>query len=162
MMSDHLFVFDLDFTLWDAGGTWCDHLHPPFRRTNGTVLDSHGSHIQLYPDVPEILHYCHQQNFILALASRTFEPDWARELLELLHIRHLFDYEEIFPASKIQHFQNLQQLTGLQYNNMLFFDDEKRNVDDVRRLGVNTVYVRDGLMWGDFKQGMRLFGDGAG
>ena len=25
-----LLVFDLDFTLWDAGGTWCDQTKPPF------------------------------------------------------------------------------------------------------------------------------------
>jgi len=25
-------VFDLDFTLWNGGGTWCDHLRAPFAR----------------------------------------------------------------------------------------------------------------------------------
>ena len=50
-----LVVFDLDYTLWDAGGTWCDCLTPPFRRSGERVLDRHESHVRLYEDVPEIM-----------------------------------------------------------------------------------------------------------
>ncbi len=122
------------------------------------ALDSTGSHIRLYSDVPDILQLCRMQEHTLAPAFRTFEPDWACELLELLNIRFYFDYEEIFPVGKIQHFQNLHHATGLNYNNMLFFDDEMRNDHDVRRLGVHTVYVRDGLDRQDFEMGIRLAG----
>jgi magnesium-dependent phosphatase 1 len=158
MIPDKLFVFDLDFTLWDAGGTWCDHLRPPFRTSHGMVLDSYGNHIRLYADVPDILQHCQKHNYTLALASRTFEPEWARELLDMLHVRHYFNFEEIFPSSKIRHFKNLQNATGLKFDDMLFFDDEMRNIEEVRRLGVHTVFVRDGLGWEDFRTGLRLVG----
>lgn len=38
-----LIVFDLDFTLWNAGGTWCDHTFPPYRKENNRVIDSQGN-----------------------------------------------------------------------------------------------------------------------
>ncbi|MCB1124156.1 MAG: magnesium-dependent phosphatase-1, partial [Verrucomicrobiae bacterium] len=55
MKQPAVIVFDLDFTLWDCGGTWCDCLWPPFRKAGSRVLDAHDSHVRLYPDVQEIL-----------------------------------------------------------------------------------------------------------
>ena len=37
-----LIVSDLDFTLWDAGGTWCDQTLAPYRRINHVVEDVKG------------------------------------------------------------------------------------------------------------------------
>ena len=37
-----LVVFDLDFTLWDCGGTWCDCLSPPFMVRDQRILDRTG------------------------------------------------------------------------------------------------------------------------
>ena len=43
MTYPKLIVFDLDFTLWNAGGTWCDHLRAPFHCRDGCVLDADGA-----------------------------------------------------------------------------------------------------------------------
>ena len=53
-MNVGLVVFDLDFTLWDAGGTWCDHLSPPFRIISKGVSDARGKVVNLYPDAMKI------------------------------------------------------------------------------------------------------------
>ncbi|RCW33961.1 magnesium-dependent phosphatase-1 [Marinilabilia salmonicolor] len=140
-----LFVFDLDFTLWNAGGTWCDHTNPPFRRVHNHVEDSFGSRIVLYPDVPQILNRLKTRNYPMALASRTGEPSWAMQLLELFGINHFFAYKEIYPGSKITHFNNLKQQTGIPFSNMVFFDDEMRNIHDVGSLGVKAFFVQEGL-----------------
>ncbi len=140
-----LFVFDLDFTLWNAGETWCDHTNPPFRRVNNHVEDSYGSRIILYPDVPKILNRLNADKYTMALASRTGEPSWAVQLLKLFKIDHFFAYKEIYPGSKITHFNNLQKHTGIPFSEMVFFDDEMRNIHDVGSLGVKAVFVEDGI-----------------
>lgn len=81
----------------------------------------------------------------MALASRTGEPSWAVQLLKLFEIDHFFEYKEIFPGSKIAHFNNLQQQTGIPFSNMVFFDDEMRNIHDVGSLGVQAVFVEEGI-----------------
>ena len=140
-----LVVFDLDFTLWDCGGTWCDHTNPPFYKHNGVILDEDRRIIHLYPDVIEILGEVKNRNIEMAVASRTGAPDWAEELMEMFEIKKFFDYFEIYPGSKINHFRSLQESTGLPFHHMIFFDDEMRNIEEVGRLGVNSIYVEGGI-----------------
>ncbi|WP_234824172.1 magnesium-dependent phosphatase-1 [Bremerella cremea] len=140
-----LIVFDLDFTLWDCGGTWCDCLSPPFRIDQKRIVDRTQRHIRCYDDVEAILDYCNQQAIPLALASRTEQPRWAKELLDLLAITHRFAFAEIYPSSKVRHFSALRKDSGVAYEKMLFFDDEMRNIREVGDLGVTAVHVANGM-----------------
>jgi len=140
-----LIVFDLDFTLWDCGGTWCDCLSPPFRVHRQRIEDGTGRLVRLYDDVHAILQHCDDHKIAIALASRTEQPRWARELLGHLAITERFAFAEIYPSSKLRHFAALQKASGIAYEEMLFFDDEMRNIHEVGGLGVTSIYVRDGL-----------------
>ena len=148
-MECKLAVFDLDFTVWDAGGVWCDCLLPPFRREGSRVLDSAGSHVKVYEDIPWALESLAEKGLELAIASRTTQPKWARELLDLLHLRHHFQFEEIYPSSKVRHFEALKSDSGYEYREMLFFDDEYRNIEEVGGLGVRAVHVKNGFSRND-------------
>ncbi len=152
MTNPGLVVFDLDFTLWDCGGTWCDCLTPPFARCGSDVVDASSNHVQLYEDVPAILDLCDAQSIPCALASRTDRACRACQLLDLLDVRHRFSYEEIYPSSKLRHFQALELASGLPYERMLFFDDEMRNIREVSTLGVKCVYIEQGLTRQIFNQ----------
>jgi magnesium-dependent phosphatase 1 len=66
----------------------------------------------------------------------------------------LFDYLQIYPGSKIRHFEKLHQQTGIAYEDMVFFDDEARN-RDVERLGVVMWLVRDGVTSGEVDEGVK-------
>jgi len=140
-----LAVFDLDFTLWDCGGTWCDHTNPPYYKQNGIIRDRDERGIILYPDVRSILDHLNEQKVLMSVASRTGAPDWADELMRLFNIKKYFKYFEIYPGSKLNLFKSLQKKTGLAYQNMIFFDDEYRNIEEVGRLGVETVFVENGI-----------------
>jgi magnesium-dependent phosphatase 1 len=140
-----IFVFDLDFTLWDAGGTWCDATNPPYSWENGKLLDSLGSWIRLYDDVIDIFESLKEEGKIIVAASRTNRPDWAQDLLGLFNIDIYFDLKEIYPSSKVKHFNNIQDHFNIPYHEMVFFDDELRNIEDVSRLGVEAVFVRNGI-----------------
>ena len=142
-----LIIFDLDFTLWDAGGTWCDGTMPPYRRVNGYITDAEDRIIYLYPDVHEILSRLNKEGIMMGVASRTHSPEIARTLMELFEIRDYFRYEEIYPGSKVQHFEMLQRTTKQPFEAMYFFDDEHRNVKEVGEMGVNTYLVLEGLTW---------------
>lgn len=144
-----IFVFDLDFTLWDAGGTWCDATNPPYFRKNGKLLDQSGNWIRLYPDVIKILNLLKTKNRYIVAASRTFEPEWAQDLIHLLDINKYFDLKEIYPGSKVQHFQQIQNYFNIPYSEMIFFDDEYRNIEEVGRLGVKTILAKNGVQFND-------------
>ncbi|KAI0817060.1 magnesium-dependent phosphatase [Xylaria sp. FL0064] len=61
---------------------------------------------------------------------------------------------EIYPSSKIKHFESLHKRTGIPYSEMLFFDDESRN-RDTETLGVTMWLVRDGVTWAEVESGIR-------
>ena len=155
-----LIVFDLDFTLWDCGGTWCDCLSPPFRLRNGGIQDRTGRHVRLYEDVLPILDHCDETGMRMALASRTEQPPWARELVELLSITKRFAHAEIYPSSKLKHFSALRKSSGVEYQEMIFFDDEVRNIREVSALGVHCIHVGDGLTAELFHESLTSFAAG--
>lgn len=121
-----------------------------------------GESFAFYPAVSSILHACRSRNIPLGLASRTHAPDLARDMLKALHIiptfsdnpaadtrsiRALdyFDYIQIFPGNKTQHFTRIHQASGIPYEDMLFFDDEARNRNVQTELDVTFCLVRDGM-----------------
>ncbi len=143
-----LFVFDLDFTIWDAGGTWCDCTYPPYQLNDDHIQDGDGRQIKLYRDVLEILNHLDQNNKLISAASRTNAPDIAYKLMSMFEIRDYFDHPQIYPGSKIRHFEILQKKFGIPYHEMVFFDDEYRNIHEVSALGVSCEYLENGgLQW---------------
>jgi magnesium-dependent phosphatase 1 len=142
-----LIVFDLDYTLWPF---WVDtHVTPPLKASaaHDSVKDRIGEHFAFYNEVPSILYSLRERGIQVGAASRTSAPDLGREMLKLLHVPdpegkkkkaiEFFDYMEIYPGSKITHFNKLQKSTGLKFEEMLFFDDESRN-RNVESLGVTS------------------------
>ena len=159
MHRPRLIVFDLDFTLWDCGGTWCDCLTPPFRDNNGRVVDAEGRDVQLYDCVADVLDWCDDNEISMALASRTEQPSWARELISMLNVADRFPFAEIYPSTKLKHFAALRADSEIEYRDMLFFDDEMRNIREVSNLGVSCVHVEDGIRREVFDHALTLFAD---
>ncbi|MEM9281368.1 MAG: magnesium-dependent phosphatase-1 [Verrucomicrobiota bacterium] len=158
MKAPKLVVFDLDFTLWNCGGLWVDCVDYPFSSSaSGKVMDSSGRSIRLYEEVPAIIEELQSEGVSLALASRTSQPSWAIELLQLMGIRDWFQYEEIYPGSKVAHFESLAARSRLKFAEMLFFDDEDRNIREVSKLGVSCLEVRGGLNRSQFELGRERF-----
>ncbi|KAL6717499.1 hypothetical protein ACLMJK_005414 [Lecanora helva] len=158
-----ILVFDLDYTLWPF---WVDtHVAPPLKaKDNGAKsVDKYGESFSFYRDIPSILTAAKNrpQPLLLAAASRTHTPDLASTLLKQLHILHAnkpalgyFDYLQIFPGDKKQHFAKIQKASAVDYADMLFFDDEVRN-RNVESLGVVMHLVRDGVTRVEVDKGVR-------
>ncbi|KIJ62457.1 hypothetical protein HYDPIDRAFT_114579 [Hydnomerulius pinastri MD-312] len=179
-----LIAFDLDYTLWDfwIDTHITEPLRQD--SVTGAILDSARDFrgdpcpnaIEFYNDVPEILRSLNEAAVCVAAASRTQAPELARKALRLIKIPispaggsatntsevaeprpaiTFFDQLEIYPGSKIKHFKKIHKDTGIPYNEMLFFDDERRNTEVQTQLGVTFVLVEEGMNWETFRKGLR-------
>lgn len=52
--------------------------------------------------------------------------------------------QEIYPGTKTRHFRAVHKASDIAYRDMLFFDNEHRNVRDCAALGITSVYTPDG------------------
>lgn len=128
------------------------------------VLDRRKWEIELYPHSRSLLQALREMEIKLALASRTEEPDWARDVIKIFQMDEdgvsLLDFthaQEIYPSSKDKHFNQLASKLGIDFQDMIFFDDESRNIHDVSRLGVTSVHCEDGLCLEALERGLRQF-----
>ncbi|ORY05445.1 magnesium-dependent phosphatase 1,putative [Basidiobolus meristosporus CBS 931.73] len=176
-----IIVFDLDYTLWPL---WLDtHLDgPPFEASGTGVKDCSGNVVEFYPDVPVVLEICRRlSNTILAVASRTHEPRWANQIISRMKVRldkeqlskvntlapasspgdllfqEYIDHEEIYPGSKLKHFKSISKKYNIGFEEMVFFDDEFRNIKEISKLGVKCVYVQEGVTLKNFLQALNEF-----
>ncbi len=140
-----VFVFDLDFTIWNAGDTWCSETNPPYFWDKGKLFDQSGRWIRLYPEVQDILEKLKSMNILVAIASRTHEPEKAIQLLQLFDIGKYFDIKEIYPGSKITHLKKIREQTRCPFDQIVFFDDEDRNIEDAKSLGIISVLINNGI-----------------
>jgi len=156
MAKPKLIAFDLDYTLWPF---WVDtHVTPPFRKQkDGKVYDSREQVVTYYPDVPDMLTSLSGQGIALAAASRTPCTDDANSLLNLFDWDRYFTYKEIYPGCKLKHFERFQKNSGLEYEEMLFFDDEYRNIRDVSERGVTCIHAEDGMSTAVLQRGLNEF-----
>nr|XP_002130277.1 magnesium-dependent phosphatase 1-like [Ciona intestinalis] len=151
-----LVVFDLDYTLWPF---WVDtHFTPPFHKdSDGNVLDSRQAKILLYPDSKDILKQLNADGYTIAVASRTSCTAEANNLLEKFDLNKYISHKQIYPGCKKNHFSKFHATTGIKYEDMIFFDDEYRNVSDVSEKGVTCIFVEHGINWKEIKDGFNKF-----
>ncbi|XP_035739518.1 magnesium-dependent phosphatase 1-like [Vespa mandarinia] len=151
-----IIVFDLDYTLWPF---WVDtHVTPPFvKRKKNEIVDAHGQIIHYYKDVPDILKKLSEEGYELGVASRTSEIKGAKQLLNLLDWEKYFKYKEIYPGSKTTHFSQIKKLSNEEYKDMMFFDDEQRNISDLNKIGVLSILVKNGMTHEVIDYGLKKF-----
>ncbi|RWS16153.1 magnesium-dependent phosphatase 1-like protein [Dinothrombium tinctorium] len=151
-----LIVFDLDYTLWPF---WVDtHVTPPFRKTSiGEIVDAYGQRIKHYLEVPLVLQQLTAVGYKLGVASRTSAVEEAKQLLTLFDWRKYFLVSEIYPGSKITHFNEMHRKTKIPFSKMLFFDDEHRNIKDLTAKGVVSILVENCVDLQVVKSGINQF-----
>ncbi|XP_062608235.1 magnesium-dependent phosphatase 1-like [Saccostrea cucullata] len=135
-----ILVFDLDYTLWPF---WIDtHYDAPFKKISKTdVKDRHGNNVPYYQAVPRILEKLKRDGFKVGVASRTSCTGEAKELIKCFEWDQYFDYVQIYPGTKTTHFTKIKRDSGIEFQDMIFFDDEHRNIRDVSKLGRNEFIL---------------------
>ncbi len=152
-----VFVFDLDFTIWNAGDTFCSETNPPYFWNEDKLVDQSGRWIPMYPEAMGVLQLLKSKGVLVAVASRTNKPEWAIQLLQLFDIDKYFDIKEIYPGSKITHLKKIQEKVGCRFDQIIFFDDEERNIEDAKFFDIISVLVINGLTYKNIEKFFNLF-----
>lgn len=173
-----LFVFDCDYTIWpfDCHGPERTDPQPPYTRAvdghvygrnpyiySGTIL------ADPYPDVPYILGALYDAGIQVAFASRNRSADHIEALLKAIPLQSqhprltLWDClrgrRELFHAysgnqyNKLVHFNNLKSQSGIDFPNMVFFDDNRYNTSHAESIGIISIllFQATGLTWDTVK-----------
>jgi len=150
-----LVMFDLDYCLWPF---WCE-------------MYSEGDMASLYPESRAVLEALRSAGVKMALASRTPTPNVARAFLRQLELDDFFWNVQLVPAvdgfdqqsapKDTCHFPNIAKASGIRFSDMLFFDDEEKNVRKVAGLGVTAMLVSTatGMTMQALSNGLRLHAD---
>lgn len=142
--------------------------------------------VRLLGDVRSVfeeMYYLQQRtttttNVRIGISSRTDEPDWARELLSKfkvttnrgsessesqtespmhVYLKDVFNGPiEIATDSKKSHFERIRAATGIDYKDMVFFDNEYGNCEQIASLGVSVVYCPDGVTRNLWEKGVKV------
>lgn len=163
-----LIAFDLDDTLWHPEMEKC--AGSPFTRdAKGTVQDRSGTPIRLMGNSREILRVLsadrHYAGIQVVYVSRTECPEWAKELIQLVPVHgevtmagcSAMHLHQIYPGDKKSHFTKISKLSGVSFSDMLFFDNEFRNIRSVSTLGVTCIYTPDGMTEETWEMGLQQF-----
>eukprot|EP00729_Bicosta_minor_P021610 gene21610-25089_t len=166
-----MFVFDLDncvwnpemYQLWGSGG-------PPFVRNADNTCSSHGGSgekVWLCGDVQAVWATIHTDpkyaESKIGIASCCDEPKWAAELLNKFEVvpgKTLQDcvaYAQIHKGSKSGHFRELSRDSGIPVEDMVFFDDQRGNIQTVSAIGVTSILTPDGVEQKHFDQALEQY-----
>jgi magnesium-dependent phosphatase 1 len=144
-------VFDLDYTLWpyliDAD------IAPPLKsrlvNKKPIVVDAKNTQIVHFDDVPCILRTLREVCFAqspskhyIAIASKATVRELALELIELFGWTKYFDSFQIHSGIKTVHMKSIYAELKLgNFNQILFFDDTKKNVQQTEEIGLTAHYL---------------------
>ncbi|XP_052800206.1 uncharacterized protein LOC128231429 isoform X2 [Mya arenaria] len=141
-------VFDLDYTLWPF---WVDrqiNIELPFKQVGeNKVCDASGREVKSFPDIKPLLHRLHIDGYKIAIASEAFLKEECARLVKMFGWDEFIDYQEIYPGSKIFHFVKIKRASGVDFCDMLYFDDEKEHLAEVAATctGLTTVWADRGV-----------------
>lgn len=100
----------------------------------------------------------------IAYASRTSAPRWTPFCLKVLPLEsedgkeatldEISECTQLFPADKTMHLKNIAEALHCDLNEMLFFDNESRNITTANRVGVPAYECSDGLSWPELVNGL--------
>ena len=168
-----LVVLDADFTIWPFD---CDKdVFPPFTLSLcGGLYDPYGRPANPFRDVPTIAAALVDAGIPIAVASRNPSAGPVSELLRAIRISpttkpevtnlwaalpsplyfHAYSSEGV-GKGKDRHFAALQELTGIAYKDMLFFDDFTDNTRAATAMGITSVLMgKRGLTVEAFTDGL--------
>ncbi|KAL1526635.1 hypothetical protein AB1Y20_015339 [Prymnesium parvum] len=171
-----LLVFDLDACLWTPEMYELHSSPSAYDESRGGVAAGHDT-VRLFPGAAEVLQLLlndpRYATVQVAVASSTTEPKWAHHCLDVLlvdpergeTIADIVAHRQIYPGSKgSQHFPRLREATGVEYAQMVFWDDcsYSDNCEDVARKCPGALCVRtpEGLTRELFEAGLAAFARG--
>ena len=120
------------------------------------LRDISGTPVRLLGSIGDILYELKNEEVWkdtkVAWVSCTDEPSWANECMRKFQVKNgdavisMAQSSQIFKANKQEHFKNLKKEFRIDFEDMLFFDNEMGNIRSVSKLGVKSIYCPDGML----------------
>lgn len=157
-------VFDLDFTLWRPE-LYQLSSGPPFTASSdGAVLTRRGERMELFPAARAALRELADAGVPVAIASRASEREWAAEIMRLMRVddaRTMADVIGSAPVviqggSKVKHLKHISAESKVPLAEMLFYDNERSNIQEVEKLGVTCAYCPRGMTEEVYREGVHV------
>ena len=173
-----MIVFDLDSCLWDPevyilNGMPSKAIKGKLPCGNEGIIGAADNQytVKLHPGAFVALNELRGGDIKIAAASSSLEPRYSMECLRLLEVApgvnalSCFDYMQIgrtgkLTSRKTTHFKYLKEESGIDFKDMLFFDDCNwdNHVKDLRKtIGVIGFETPSGLQISDYRNGLALF-----
>jgi magnesium-dependent phosphatase 1 len=172
-----LVVFDLDWTIWPFD---CDKdVIAPFTNDWQSIpMDSYGRPVQAYTDACTIIAALIDAKIPVAYLSRNPNYYSVKALLEIIKVPSTLnphatlysampspDYLHAYSSNgypgrgKAKHFAALKQLSGVNFSDMLFFDDMEDNISAAIKQGTPSVRLLNnkGLTMSAFNTGLEMW-----
>eukprot|EP00884_Botryococcus_braunii_P019679 jgi/Botrbrau1/6395/Bobra.49_1s0013.1 len=116
-------------------------------------------HVSLIPEAMGTLAALKRKGVPCALCGRSEQPQDALSLISRLRASALFDIQRMYQDTQ-QQFQQLAEIqkeAGVDFEEMMFFDDGRRNIQDIARLGVTCAAFADSLKVSDLERALEVF-----
>jgi len=155
--------------------------------SNQNVYDNKGKLANCYPDVKEIIGMLYDNNIDVAYATHNPYKNQVTKLLKISPIQtkdksmktlwdagkehngflqaygtgsHWHDINFKLIPQKTLHFNELKKAYGLNFNEMLFFDDCPLNIETALKMGIPSILLKPaGLTWKAFNEGIKNYLD---
>ena len=169
-MLPKMAVFDLDYTLWHPELYQLSSGPPFMTAADGCVLTARGERLELFPAARSALCELADAGVPIAIASRASEREWAMEIMRLLRVDEKRTLSEIVGdspvviqgGSKVKHLRHVAAESGVPLHEMIFFDNERTNIQEVEKIGPTCVYCPRGFKDGVYQDGMAAHADRVG
>lgn len=165
-----IIVFDCDWTLYPFD---CHSIvFPPFKQSEIGITDRDGRWADPFLQVPKILGAIVDAEIPIAFLSRNPCADSVESLLRVIPLYSAKgtmslwdampnrDYFQAFSnggqrKGKGKHFAALQAASGVDFSNMLFFDDISENIELAQADGITAIKVgKYGMTWSALHEGL--------
>ena len=120
--------------------------------------------MDLFPAARKALCELADAGVPVAIASRASEREWAQEIMRLMRIddrRTMSDAIGDAPVvvqggSKVKHLKHIAHETSVPLAEMIFYDNERSNIQEIEKIGPTCVYCPRGLTEEVFQEGVKV------
>mmetsp|Transcript_4572 Transcript_4572/g.9138 ORF Transcript_4572/g.9138 Transcript_4572/m.9138 type:complete len:328 (-) Transcript_4572:115-1098(-) len=168
-----LLVFDLEGTLWEPdvetvernGGGAPYTLEP----RSGDILDRNGLRIGLIGDTRDALYDLFEDDGhwagvkLAAISNDDHSFETTKNFLKMfriddgLRLFQVFDHIVLKRGTVKNHLEIIRTRTGIEYQDMLYYDNQRYNVAEAQDLGCCALYVKEGFAEGTFTKSLDSF-----
>lgn len=161
-----LVAFDLDATLWFPE---FNEQALPFSLdpVDGRAMNADGVRVELLGNSQAVLEELATdpawKGTHVAYVSRSEYSHWGVPCMHNIPVtddvtvHDVAHHKEVYAGTKEMHFGVLHKRTGIDYKDMLFFDNEIENIHTCEPLGITCVFTPDGMTEAHWQEGLKRF-----